>query len=191
MPDQIDFDRRLAQALVRYAERAPKAQSTEDVARAAMGADPATARRWPYTVPAAASLALLLCLLLLAMLAVMSGAAGRFLQRDQGLVGPQPSTTASPAPTGPEVGAGETWIAYMATGSGRLIEVVRPDGTGRHTLFPAVPAGEQQHPDWSPDGGRLIFSLIQATGQVIWIGGCGRHAHVVVGRLPGPMPLGR
>ena len=173
MPDPADFDARLSEALGRYAERAPAAPSLADVADAAMGAGGTTARRWTFPSPRSASLILLLGLLLLAMLAVAFGAGGRLFQRDQ-LAEAAPSPTASPAltpaPSGPVIGDGEAWIAYMGTSSDRLVWAVRPDGTGRHMLFPLVPGGEQQHPDWAPDGGRLVFSVIGTVTQTIWIG---------------------
>jgi Tol biopolymer transport system component len=69
----------------------------------------------------------------------------------------------------------------MASFGSNLIEVVRPNGTGRHRLFPLVPGGEQQHPDWSPDGQRLVFSVIGTDTQVIWVGDAdGRNTSLLV-----------
>ena len=45
------------------------------------------------------------------------------------------------------------WIAYQADGRIRL---VHPDGSGNHQLMDC-PHGDQQHPDWSPDGKQVVF----------------------------------
>jgi len=54
---------------------------------------------------------------------------------------------------------GEPWIAYMTNvggdGTDRL-HLVRPDGNGRHRLETGLD-GQQEHPDWSPDGSRIAF----------------------------------
>jgi Tol biopolymer transport system component len=136
-----------------------------------MGPADAGGWRWSFPIPRSASLVLLLGLLLLALLAVASGAGGRLFQRDpllEAVTNPSPSPT--PAPSGTAVGDGEAWIAFMASFGSNAIEAVRPDGTGRHPLFPFVPGGEQQHPDWSPDGKRLVFSVIGTDTQVTWVG---------------------
>ena len=124
MPDPADFDTRLSAALERYAERAPRAPDLVDVAETAMGSNGSITRRWAFPNPRSASLVLLLGLLLLTLLAVASGAGGRLFQRDrlaETVATPSPSVTPSPAPSGTVIGAGEAWIAYMATDSGRAI----------------------------------------------------------------------
>lgn len=82
---------------------------------------------------------------------------------------PTPSVSATPSPV-PSLGnvplPGESWIASQANFGIRL---VRPDGTGAHMAFPSVPGGEQLHPDWSPDGDRLSFTVRGETDE-IWIG---------------------
>ncbi len=118
----------------------------------------------------------MLGLLLLALLAFVAGPGGQFLRRDPlAVVVPSPSTATSPTPSLPPtssvIGDGEAWYAYMATdGSGR-IDAVRPNGTGRHPLFPFIPGGEQEHPDWSPAGDRLVFTVLSTDTSAIWIGG--------------------
>jgi hypothetical protein len=86
---------------------------------------------------------------------------------------PAPTTaaTASAAPS-PDttVGDGEAWTAFQSTNGSGSIDLIRPDGTGRHMLFPLVPGGEQQHPDWSPDGRRLVFSVQGTDTEVLWVG---------------------
>lgn len=68
---------------------------------------------------------------------------------------PGTSPVATPFP----VAAGEPWIAYMtqigAENTDR-IWLVRPDGSDRHELETGLD-GQQEHPDWSPDGTRIAF----------------------------------
>src|SRR4051812_23311892 len=47
------------------------------------------------------------------------------------------------------------WVAYAVRPAIRL---VRLDGTGDHLLVPKI-AGDQEHPDWSPDGSKIVFQL--------------------------------
>lgn len=65
--------------------------------------------------------------------------------------------TATPSST---VGVHERWIAYQAFGEdgGYGVHLVRPDGTGIHFAMSAIPGKFQEHPDWSPDGRRIVFS---------------------------------
>lgn len=60
------------------------------------------------------------------------------------------------------VEAGEPWIAYQLyedDGQGRIdLRLVRPDGTGDHPLLVTRP-GDQIHPDWSPDGDRIVYTV--------------------------------
>jgi Tol biopolymer transport system component len=47
---------------------------------------------------------------------------------------------------------------------------VRADGTGAFFAAGAVPGGEQLHPDWSPDGRRIVLDVGNATGTIdLWI----------------------
>jgi Tol biopolymer transport system component len=173
MREPADFDARLSEVLDRYAARAPMAPDIREVAEAAMGPADRPVRRWSVPIRGSLQPILLLGLVLLAMLAVAFGAGGGLIRRDPLAVAvPTPVATPSPspAPGGEVIADGEAWIAYMASFRSNLIEVIRPDGTGRHRLFPLVPGGEQQHPDWSPDGQRLVFSVIGTDTQVIWVG---------------------
>lgn len=54
---------------------------------------------------------------------------------------------------------GEEWLVYHAfDGSETSLRLARPDGTGDHALL-SDPPGEATHPDWSPDGTHLVFTV--------------------------------
>ena len=55
--------------------------------------------------------------------------------------------------------AGESaWIAYQTDkGGGEGVWLVHPDGTSDHEIAQNIP-GEHLHPDWSPDGTRLVIT---------------------------------
>lgn len=60
---------------------------------------------------------------------------------------------------------GEAWIVYMGgTGGPPKIRLVRPDGSGDHALAAGILAGDQFHPDWSPDGMHLAFAADDGDG---------------------------
>jgi Tol biopolymer transport system component len=80
-----------------------------------------------------------------------------------------PTTQTSVAPSAasdPVLGEGEIWIAYQPSLGIRL---VRPGGTGDHSVFANVPGGSGLHPDWSPDGSQIVFTMRGETDE-IWIG---------------------
>src|SRR4051794_27620463 len=82
----------------------------------------------------------------------------------QANTGPHPATGSS----------GGQWIAYQRDGGVRL---VRPNGSGDHVLT-VTPKGDQEHPDWSPDGKRVS---IDADFAGIWVVGAdGRHVEQIV-----------
>lgn len=85
-----------------------------------------------------------------------------------------PATTTpkpTPAPTSVAVRPGEPWFAYQSGGRfGYGIYLVRPDGTDE--LFPAhgVPSGVQEHPEWSPDGTQMLFTVTEhEETEDIWV----------------------
>jgi Tol biopolymer transport system component len=66
----------------------------------------------------------------------------------------------------PTVGDGEEWIAYE--GVDGFVELVRPDGSGRHRVLSNGDMG-QGTPDWSPDGRQLVFDRYNGSASNIWI----------------------
>jgi Tol biopolymer transport system component len=82
---------------------------------------------------------------------------------------PAPSTSETAAQSDMVVGPGEPWIAYQLPSGSNLevldIHLVRPDGTGDHALLNDRP-GNQTHPDWSPDGTRILYTVDETQ---LWI----------------------
>lgn len=94
---------------------------------------------------------------------------------------PRASLTAVPATLTPETAAptkrplpsivsGEAWIAFQTTTSaGNGIHLIRPDGSGLHRWPSGIP-GVQQHPDWAPDGDRILLDAADGEGiNDLWI----------------------
>ncbi|HEY3335451.1 MAG TPA: hypothetical protein VGK16_09485 [Candidatus Limnocylindrales bacterium] len=78
------------------------------------------------------------------------------------------SPTATPRPA---VFPGESWIAFQSdTGGGTYgVRLVRPDGTGLFFPTNTAEGTEQLHPDWSPDGTKLVFSTLGAAARDLWV----------------------
>ena len=95
-------------------------------------------------------------------------------------------TTVLPQTTAPEVpvaAPGEPWIAYQGDlGDYEEIYIVRPDGTGAHSLTHDVSNITQMHPDWSPDGNRIVFAVKAMDGlQDLWVVGAdGGGLHMIL-----------
>lgn len=91
-----------------------------------------------------------------------------------------PSLRASP----PAIAEGEAWIAARIEGPGgpSRIELMRPDGSGRHLFAPAV-EGPASYPDWSPDGRRIAF-VADRLGSV-WVAGADGTGAVQVASCTG------
>jgi TolB protein len=66
---------------------------------------------------------------------------------------------------------GEPWLAFQSADGGGTygVRLVRPDGTGMFFPTDTVPGTEQLHPDWSPDGLRLVFSTKGAVNRDLWV----------------------
>jgi Tol biopolymer transport system component len=73
---------------------------------------------------------------------------------------PSSATTATAAPV---VGDGEEWIAFQGVPQG--ISLIRADGTGSHVIL--GPPGDQNHPDWSPDGSEIAYVQYGASSTVM------------------------
>jgi Tol biopolymer transport system component len=94
-----------------------------------------------------------------------------------------PTVTDAPSPTATPIAVrpGEAWLAFQGDqGEGQYgIRLVRPDGTGLHAIAPSIPGQYQLHPDWSPDGSRLVFAEVGAAATDLWIvdadGGNAKH----------------
>jgi Tol biopolymer transport system component len=98
---------------------------------------------------------------------------------------PAPTVVASPTPTRrPAILPGEEWLAFQGDDGGGTygVRLVRPDGTD--TFFPTDTAQGtwQLHPDWSPDGLRLVFSTQGPVNRDLWATDAdGAHPdHIVV-----------
>jgi Tol biopolymer transport system component len=61
------------------------------------------------------------------------------------------------------VGDGEEWIAFQGVPQG--ISLIRADGTGSHVIL--GPPGDQNHPDWSPDGSEIAYVQYGASSTVM------------------------
>jgi Tol biopolymer transport system component len=88
-------------------------------------------------------------------------------------IAPTPLPIASPAPSADtQVLPGESWIAFQTSGAGGYgVYLIREDGTGMHQ-WPSGIAGGYEHPDWSPDGERIMVNSIESDGtEDIWIAG--------------------
>ena len=65
------------------------------------------------------------------------------------------TATAIPAPSVRPGASATAWVAYQA---GPWVRLVHPDGTGDHDLT-TEPGPGQEHPDWAPDGRRLVMDV--------------------------------
>lgn len=79
------------------------------------------------------------------------------------------------------------WIAHQRQSpEGYGVHLIRADGSGLHRPFPDVEGDVQEHPTWSPEGKRLLFTVTTADGtEDLWIGdvdgsGNGSGAEVLV-----------
>lgn len=71
---------------------------------------------------------------------------------------PSPTEEATPSATPHPFAGSNAWIAYQSSRSGQEgVWLVHPDGTDDHEVAVDIP-GLRLHPDWSPDGSRLVIS---------------------------------
>ncbi|MGY1619311.1 hypothetical protein ACI797_21435 [Geodermatophilus sp. SYSU D00691] len=73
--------------------------------------------------------------------------------------------TAATTEAAPVVADGEEWIAYQ--GVPRGISLIRSDGTGGHAIL--GPPGDQNHPDWSPDGSEIAYVQHDGSSSAVMI----------------------
>jgi Tol biopolymer transport system component len=88
----------------------------------------------------------------------------------KGTIAPTQPPTASPVPSAAtEVLPGESWIAFQTSGAnGYGVYLMREDGSGMH-LWPSGIAGGYEHPDWSPDGDRIMVNSVELDGtEDLW-----------------------
>lgn len=88
------------------------------------------------------------------------------------------STTATT--TAPVLGDGEEWIAFQGVPQG--ISLIRTDGTGSHVIL--GPPGDQNHPDWSPDGSEIAYVQYDASSTVMVTDVRGEHPRPLVESPP-------
>ncbi len=70
------------------------------------------------------------------------------------------SGSADPSPSAHALSGSEDWIAYQTNrsqGGAEGVWLIHPDGTDDHEVALDVP-GDHLHPDWSPDGSRLVIT---------------------------------
>ena len=74
------------------------------------------------------------------------------------------------------LGAHDPWIVYQrydpVTKEFR-IRVIQPNGKGDHALLPESAEPKQAHPDWSPDGSRIVF--VQGDKRIWTVDADGSH----------------
>ena len=115
----------------------------------------------------------------LALVALVFAASGCTSGSSSPSTAPSPTATREtsppvPASHRPALRAHERWIAFQTITSARsgaqAVHLVLQDGRGDFFALDMIPGGEQQHPDWSPDGTRLAVDVLDANGTPdIWI----------------------
>jgi Tol biopolymer transport system component len=79
------------------------------------------------------------------------------------------SSTLHPSPTAHPFAGEKAWVAYQTMHGGREgVWLVHPDGTENHQVATDVPSREQELPDWSPDGKRLVFTTRGGTTEPLY-----------------------
>lgn len=97
---------------------------------------------------------------------------------------PLPTRTPLATPTpDPAVLPGEPWLAFQGDVGGPYgVRLVRPDGSDQFFPTGTADGREQLHPDWSPDGLRLVFSTMGGLGRDLWVTDAdgGNPEHIVI-----------
>jgi len=70
--------------------------------------------------------------------------------------------------------AGGQWIAYQtiepARDGAHAVHLIRPDGTGDFFALDMIRGGIQLHPDWSPDGSKLLVDVEDSSNTPqLWV----------------------
>lgn len=117
-------------------------------------------------------------LVLVAAVGVLVATVGTLLVGGPVLPTPTPTPSVEPTPGAPSPSShpvpvvlpGEPWISYIDDGpAGYGVYLVRPDGSDAHRWPAAVP-GTHEHPDWSPDGARIVLDSVDgASVRDLWI----------------------
>jgi len=79
---------------------------------------------------------------------------------------PTPLFTPAPTYTPYPLSDGDPWIVMSAASGGALL--VRADGTDSHQILRGLPVTVQV-PNWSPDGGQIVFEGNGDRGSQIWL----------------------
>jgi Tol biopolymer transport system component len=75
---------------------------------------------------------------------------------------PSPSASTPSSSASHPLAGEDAWIAYQTNkGGGEGVWLIRPGGTDDHEVALKVP-GDHLHPDWSPDGTRLVITSREA-----------------------------
>jgi Tol biopolymer transport system component len=91
---------------------------------------------------------------------------------------PSPTLSLTPVATGDL----EALVAYQGFSEGKyVINLVRRDGTGHIGLTGAIPGQPHEHPDFSPDGKRIVFNTQQ---DLYLIDNDGQNAQLIVDCAP-------
>ena len=95
------------------------------------------------------------------------------------------SSTAEPGSTStttaaPSLDDGREWIAFQGGPQG--ISLIRADGTGSHVIL--GPPGDQNHPDWSPDGSEIAYVQSGGVSTVMITDARGEEPRPLVESLP-------
>ena len=131
---------------------------------------PVSSRAWAWRAAALSVMAVVL--------AACSSATGTPSASPTGLSSTVSASDPAGTASGPAtlVTTNEPWIVfqrYDATSGALRLILIRPDGTGEHQLLPDSAGLKQTHPDWSPDGRRIVF--LQGDKQIWTVEADGSH----------------